>query len=375
MATNEPQDGAEAGEGTESADDPGGSYEVLRNRLADQGRELAKKTETVNEARKEKFGGSELTVVGNVRVRTENNCLPAEIISVGEHLVFGYTVHMGLKTQVEVSDAFSLHKFEQTEEGFDLPEVSLDEAPGLLQDRVFIRELEELHQYYKDPYLLQLRATSDSKLLAVFRVGERVEDVKVFVWSIDQKGRATYIDNRGEKLYFESFPSSHDFRWLPTSRDMHVPGRFPHISLEDECFVETIGGDLTIKIEDNTEDGLGVYREAVQEADQSLDDAQFYYARVGALILIKVLPYREEEWRHFIFNTKTKEAVRADMIGQACIQLPEDHGIIFPGGYYLQTGAYKVFDEDPGDLEFQQAVKSPIGEDVLYVFLTREDGT
>jgi hypothetical protein len=34
-----------------------------------------------------------------------------------------------------------------------------------------------------------------------------------------------------------------------------VTGRHPHVSIEDKVFVETVGGDLTIKIEDNTDDG------------------------------------------------------------------------------------------------------------------------
>ena len=36
--------------------------------------------------------------------------------------------------------------------------------------------------------------------------------------------------------------------------------------------------------------------------------------------------------------------MRLDGIGQACHRLPEDQGIIFPGGYYLATGAVKTFD-------------------------------
>ena len=60
---------------------------------------------------------------------------------------------------------------------------------------------------------------------------------------------------------------------------------------------------------------------------------------VGALILLKVRPYRETTGRGLVYNTGTGKAVRQDAIVQACIQLPEDHGIIFPGGYYLQIGA------------------------------------
>ena len=65
--------------------------------------------------------------------------------------------------------------------------------------------------------------------------------------------------------------------------------------LKTESFVETVGGDLTIKIEDNTEDGTGVYSEPVRNADQVLDDAEIFYAIVGNLILLKIKPYQEGE--------------------------------------------------------------------------------
>ena len=58
-------------------------------------------------------------------------------------------------------------------------------------------------------------------------------------------------------------------------------------------FVETLGGDLTIKVENNTEDGQGIYREPVLDADQSLDDAEIRYATRGTLIRLKILPDRE----------------------------------------------------------------------------------
>jgi len=41
---------------------------------------------------------------------------------------------------------------------------------------------------------------------------------------------------------------------------------------------------------------------------------------------------------------------------------------VFPGGYYLQSGDYKVFEGANDDLEFERVLKSPNGEDVLYVY-------
>ena len=44
-----------------------------------------------------------------------------------------------------------------------------------------------------------------------------------------------------------------------------IGGRHPHVTIQDLVFVETVGGDLTIKVEDNTEDGLGIYSEPVDD--------------------------------------------------------------------------------------------------------------
>ena len=120
--------------------------------------------------------------------------------------------------------------------------------------------------------------------------------------------------------------------------------------------------------------GQGIYREPVDDARQALDDGDVLYARVGGLILLKILPYREEQWRYLVFNTRTKQVKRIDAIGQSCVQLPEDHGIVFPGGYYLQTGASKVFDANIDDLVFMRSIRAPNGEDVLYVFYHQETG-
>ncbi len=362
--------GKAAAEAARESDLEGGSYDVLCSRLSDQGRALAARADALNLRRKEVFGGIELTVIGNERVRTENNCIPADVAGLGDLLLIGYDVHIGLRSETSVKDIFSLYQFTQTETGFDLSPVSLDDAGGFLQDEVFTRELRELFQYYKSSRLLQLRQV-DGKLLFVFQVGASALDFKVFRWRLDGEHPA-YIDNRGERDHV--FPPSPDFEWIPTAREDHVAGVHPHVSILDQVFVETVGGDLTIKVENNTDDGQGIYREPVEDADQALDDAQIFYAKVGRLILLKILPFHEESWRYYIFNGQTSSVLRVDSIGQACVQLPENHGIIFPGGYYLQNGSHKVFDGDTTDLEFQRLVRSANGEDVLYVFLRRADG-
>ncbi|GAA3542788.1 DNA repair ATPase [Nonomuraea rosea] len=342
-----------------------GTYEVLRNRLRAQAKALAAAAGTLNGQRLSVFGGAELRLLGTERIRTENNCVPRDIVSLGDVMLFGYNVFIGLKPETTVADVFAVHRFSRDGDAFRFDADKLE----TLDDATFKKDFAELYRYYKETRLQQLRRV-DGKLLAVFQTGQA--DLRVLRWTISNGGVPKYLDNRGERDH--TFPPSHDFEWTPTTRDDHVLGRHPHISIGGEVFVETVGGDLTIKVEDNTESGAGIYAEPVAEPLQSLADADVEYTRVGPLILMRIRPYKETVWRHLVFNTRTKTVARLDGIGQACQRLPEDQGLIFPGGFYLTTGLSKTFDTDVTDLEFERVVRSPNGEDVLYVFHARGDG-
>ena len=347
-----------------------GTYEVLSSRLSEQAAELARRAEALNQRRISAFGGTELRLVGTERIRTEHNCIPRDIVQVGGHMLFGYNVFIGLKPQTSVDDVFAVHAFGR--DGDTATFTPLPTTEGLLSSEGFQRDFSELYRYYRNAKLLQLRRTT-GRLLAVFQIGDRPEDIKVLRWQTTADGEATYLDNQGDRDHV--FPAQHDFEWTITTRDDHINGRHPHVSIDGgEVFVECVGGDLTVKIENNTATGQGVYSEPVVEKLQSLADAEISWSRVGPLILLRIRPYNEPEYRYLVFNTRTKTVVRLDGIGQACRSLPEDQGIIFPGGYYLSTGVYKTFDTDPTDLEFEREVRSPNGEDVLYVFHARVEG-
>ncbi|MDX1340932.1 MAG: DNA repair ATPase [Reinekea sp.] len=348
----------------------GGAYEVISKRLAEQGSKLYQRTKQLNDARLAEFGSSDMAVKGRTRVRTENNCIARDIVQVGEHLLFGYNVFIGLKKETKVDDVFALFDVQETDDGIELVPVSHNKH--FLTDTRFVNDFTELYRYYKNTKLIQL-VVKDGKLLAAFQIGERLSDQRVFRWSVSADGKTiTYIDNRGERDIQP--PPHYDFEWTEATRDNIVNGRHPHINVLDTVFVETIGGDLTVKIENNTEDGLGIYREPVDDDTQSLDDCKLSYAKVGHLILLSVLPYKETKTRYLIYNTLNEQVMRVDAIGESCVQLPEDHGLIFPGGYYLQNGEYKAFDEDVKGLKFQRMIRSPNGEDVLYVFYEPDSG-
>jgi len=353
------------------ADDLGGSYEVIRRRLLERAEELGRKAEQLNARRKEVFGGSEMALAATERVRTENNCLPRDMVSVGSRLLVGYDVFVGMKSEITVPDIFGLYRFERSESGALTLEPTPLEESGFLADERFVKEFGELFRYVRETRLGQLRRT-DRRLLAVFSTGQGARDHKVFRWGIDAAGKIAYVDSRGEEDHVR--PKAHDFTWKSAGRDDHVHGRHPHVSIYDELFVETIGGDLTIKVENNTTTGQGIFSEPVDDANQSLDDASIAYARLGPLIFLRIKPYREEVTRYFLYNSRRRQVQRIDALAEACLALPEDQGVIFPSGYYLATGESKRFDADGGPMAFERVVRAPNGEDVLYVFFRAADG-
>ncbi|WP_439940017.1 DNA repair ATPase [Streptomyces sp. BBFR115] len=342
-----------------------GTYEVLRDRLTAQAAELARAAEALNTRRAAEFGAVRLDLTGAGRLRTEHASVPRDVVAVGGRLLFGFNgVHAGARPDVRVGDVLALYDRDQNR----LPE---DAVPGLLDDPAFVREFAALHRYYRQARLLRLQLRED-RLLAVFRTGEKADDIRALRWDLTADGRAVFLDARGDRDHV--LPPAHDFAWTATTREDHRLGRHPHVSIQGEIHVSTVGGTLTVKTEDDTETGEGVHSEPVDEPLQALADADIAHARVGALILLRVRPYKEDADRYLVFNTLTRTVVRLDGIGQGCRRLPEDQGIVFAGGYCLATGAYKTYELDTTGLEFEREVRSPYGEDVLYAFHARAEG-
>lgn len=342
----------------------GGAYEVLRRRLAAQGESLKHSVEGLNSQRLAEFGSQRMDVLGRVRIRTENNCIARDIVRTGNYLLFGYNVFLGLKVETTTEDVFALYRLTENPDGFEAQAIEL--ANTFLDDPVFKRDFAELYTYYRDARLLQL-LIRDNKLLVIFQVGERVADIRVFRWAISSDGATLrYMDNRGERDITPA--TQYDFQWLRASREMQLGGRHPHVSILDLVHLKLNAGELVIKVENNTETGREIYREPVLEKHQSLDDLDVEFAKLGSLLLLKIRPYKEEQFRYLVCNTLAATITRIDAIGLACQQLPEDHGVIFPGGFFLQNGDYKTFEQSMAGMQFKRALRSPNGEDFLYVF-------
>ena len=339
-----------------------GTYEIIRKRLEEQRLDLVERLAKLNGARKKIFSSTGFQLIANQRITTLNSGVARGIMAFGDLTLFGYNVHFGLRENIKLSDVFSIYKF--TGDHFEPQPLSL------IDDENFKTDFSNLYKYYRDSIFAKFTKT-ENYLYMIFQTSKSPDDRKAFKWLIDGE-RLEYIDDRS--VHEVKRPQQHEFDWIKTDLNNRRLGLFPHISILDKIFIEALHGDITFKVENNTDSGKGIYSEPVLNKDQQLDDAQYYYADLGNLIPIKIKPYGED-FRGYIFNVRTKGVLAINSLLDAGRLLPDNQGIIFPNGYYLQNGEYKIFDLDVSSLEFSRSVASPNGEDFLYVFYQKVTNT
>ncbi|MBT4868355.1 MAG: AAA family ATPase, partial [Planctomycetaceae bacterium] len=186
MATVEQESAAQAAEPEIALESS--TYEIIRNRLSGEGKELRSRLETLNHARKEVFGSIETVLLGTERVTTGHNCVPRDMVAIGNRFLFGYNVHFGLKTERGISDVFSVYEFR--EKAFH--ELPLD----LIKCEQFERDFHDVHRFYKDAEFAKFFRRGPH-LFMVFRVGKGVGDIKAFKWLV-RGDSLEYLDNRSD---------------------------------------------------------------------------------------------------------------------------------------------------------------------------------
>lgn len=347
----------------ESAVEQGGSYEVIKRRLVENAKSLSSKTENLNNARIEQFGSLKQQLLSTFNIHSENNAIPVDMAAVNGRVLIGYNVTLGMKTNTKLEDVFSLYQLKR--DGDECHSEYIPLTGSLLDHPEFLRAFNGLFSYYKEARLYQFINERDA-LYIIFQIGKTNEDLKVFKWEKDREGHYQYVGEGSTLEVLEKTKNKFN-GWVKTDRSNFVAGKFPHVSILDKLFVETIGGDLTIKIENNTDDGHGIYTEPVDNAHQNLEDADIAYIDAGESVVLRIKPFQEKDYRYFIYNSITQKVIRCDGIGMSCIQLPENHGFIFSNGYYLKSGEHKIFDIDP-NYNYLTQIKSQNGEDYMYVF-------
>lgn len=339
-----------------------GTYEIIRKRLEEQRLNLSERLGKLNNARKEIFNSTGFQLVGNQRITTSNSGVARGIMAFGNLTIFGYNVHFGLRENIKLTDVFSIYKF--TGDHFE------PEPLTLIEDENFMTDFSNLYKYYRDSIFAKFVKT-ENYLYMIFQTGKSADDRKAFKWLI-KEDKLSYVDDRS--VHEIKRASQHEFDWIKTDLSNRRLGLYPHISILDKVFIEALHGDITFKIENNTDSGKGIYSDPVLNKDQQLDDAEYHYADLGNLIPVKIKPYGEN-FRAYIFNVRTKQVLPINSLLEAGVLLPDNQGIIFPNGYYLQNGEHKIFELHVSELEFNRSIASPNGEDFLYVFYQKQTNT
>jgi hypothetical protein len=339
-----------------------GAYEIIQKRLRTQKEDLIKRLQVLNDARREVFSATSFTLKANQRITTDNTCVARGIVAIDEVCIFGYNVHFGLRTEIKLEDVFSIYLFENNQ--------FIPQPLDLINDSDFVVDYQNLYKYYRDAIFARFRRT-ENYLYMIFQTSKKASDLKAFKWLI-KDGKLHYQDDRS--IHEVRLPDQFEFDWIKTTLEDRRLGKFPHISILDKVFIEALHGDITFKIEDNTDSGKGIYAEKVTNLDQQLDDAEYYYADLGNLIAIRVKPY-QEDFRAYVFNQRTKEVVNLKSLNESAILLPDNQGLIFSNGYYLQNGTHKIFEGNADNMSFLRKIASPNGEDFLYVFTQKETNT
>ena len=166
----------------------GGTYEIIQSRLQKHKTDLVNRLQQLNDSRKDVFGAVETKLIANDRINTENNCIARDIVSLGNVSLFGYNVHFGLRTDIQLTDVFS--QFEFKDNHFHEQELNL------INDDIFINDFKNLYKYYRNTFFAKFTLIGNY-LYMVFQISESTSDIKTFKWLIKEQF-LVYVDNRSD---------------------------------------------------------------------------------------------------------------------------------------------------------------------------------
>jgi hypothetical protein len=173
----------------------GSTYEIIRNRLNTHAADLKSRLDQLNDARREVFGSIKTKLLATERITTSNNCVPRDIVAIGQRFIFGYNVQIGLKSETHVNDVLAVYSFRD--------DTFHAESLDLLADSQFEADFRQLYKYYRKTTFAKF-FTSGTYLYLVFQVGKSTSDIKTFKWLINGDS-LKYLDARSE--HEVKFPS------------------------------------------------------------------------------------------------------------------------------------------------------------------------
>jgi hypothetical protein len=127
----------------------------------------------LNAARVAEFGKSDQSLVLRTRARTANNCVARDIVRMGDQLLFGYNVFIGLRKETSVSDVFGLYRLAAHDGEPELEALPL--AGSFLEDARFASDFKELYAYYKQRAAAATARHAGQAAGGSFQIGQQVQ--------------------------------------------------------------------------------------------------------------------------------------------------------------------------------------------------------
>ncbi len=136
-------------------------------------------------------------------------------MALGDLYIFGYNVHFGLRTDIQLSDVFSIYSFENNQ--------FIPQSLELINDPVFETDFKNLYKYYRDSTFSKFRRT-ENYFYMVFQTSKNMDDLKAFKWLI-KNNRLIYQDDRSihEVVKAPQF----EFQWTKTTLEDRRLGLYP----------------------------------------------------------------------------------------------------------------------------------------------------
>jgi ATPase involved in DNA repair/ATPase family associated with various cellular activities (AAA) len=354
-----------------AANDTGSStYDLLLGRLAQVAAQLTTAATELNTDRAAAFETIALELGEQERFSTNVPAIPRDVVALGDVLLVAVNPGPGLRQKYGVEDLFGLFRVtKRAIHDWDLTPIALDDPTNFLNDASFKRDIGELVTYYAD-FRISSLSVHNGQLLMVFGVGSDESDSRVLRWRLGDP--PVYVDAYGD--HDVATPERYDFAWTEVDRGLLAEGRWSHFNVADVLFVGIGRTGLEFRIDDAVEGGRTILTETLAEPGQDVGEIRMSYAALGDVVLLRVSPYRETTERFYVYNRLTRVLQRADAIGLNCHRLPDNQGVVFPGGFHLANGETKLFATDADGFELHGVHRSPNGEDLLYAFHRRRNG-
>ncbi len=191
----------------------GGSYDLLRRRLRTQVEAVLDASRSIDERRVDAFGSVQLRLTGSDRIATDLACRPRDVVRIGDVLILGFNVdiELGLAQPEQVFALYAADHIDADEP--TLTPLDADDSRNFLAEPAFRAEFEKLFKFYGKARFVDLRVTAN-QMLAVFQVGDRLDDVRALRWTI-----ADRVDPDGDGNHNLNESETGSVRWL----DVHFP--------------------------------------------------------------------------------------------------------------------------------------------------------